>query len=85
MIQFFRPPLWAKIINFDSYKRNSSKISRISALQPNFSWLSQVPTEVNNRVQSLPLNYHFALFRSGDFTLVYYQMGELEYIRLNLA
>ena len=36
--------------------------------------------KVNNRVQSLLLNYHFALF-SGDFTLVYYQMGELEYIR----
>ena len=46
-----------------------------------FCWLSQVPTEVNNRVQSLLLNYHFALFRSADFTLVYYQMGELEYIR----
>ena len=27
------------------------------------------PTEVNNRVQSLLLNYHFALLRSGDFTL----------------
>ena len=36
-----------------------------------------LPTEVNN--QSLLLNYHFALLRSGDFTLVY-QMGELEYI-----
>ena len=38
--------------------------------------------EVNNRVQSLLLNYHFALLRSGDFTLVYYQMEELEYIRI---
>ena len=44
------------------------------------SWLSQVPTEVNNRVQSLLLNCHFALLCSGDFTLVYYQMRELEYI-----
>ena len=44
-------------------------------------WLPQVPTEVNNRVQSLLLNYHLALLCSGDFTLVYYQMGELEYIR----
>ena len=37
--------------------------------------------EVNNPVQSLILNYLAALFRSGDFTLVYYQMEELEYIR----
>ena len=44
---------------------------------------SQLPTEVNNRVQSLLLNYHFVFLRSGDFTLVYYQMGELEYIRKN--
>ena len=40
------------------------------------------PTEVINCVQSLLLNYLTALLRSGDFTLVYYQMGELEYIRL---
>ena len=25
MIQFFRPPLWAKLTNFDSYERNGSK------------------------------------------------------------
>ena len=33
-----------------------------------YGWLSQVLTEVNNHVQSLLLNYHFALLRSGDFT-----------------
>ena len=49
------------------------------------NWLSQVPTEVNNRIQSFLLNYHFALLRSGDFTLVYYQMGEIEYIRTTTA
>ena len=48
-------------------------------------WLPQVPTEVNNRVQILLLNYHFALLSSGDFTLVYYQMGELEYIHLTVV
>ena len=39
-----------------------------------------------NRVQSLLLNYLTALLRShgsGDFTLVYYQMGELEYISVS--
>ena len=35
--------------------------------------------EVNNRVKSLVLNYLPALFCSGDFTLVYYQMEKLEY------
>ena len=40
---------------------------------------------MNNRVQSLLLNYHFALLHSGDFTLGYYQMGELEYIRHSLG
>ena len=39
--------------------------------------------EVNNRVQSLLLNYLSASLRSGDFTIAYYQMGELEYIRVN--
>ena len=39
-------------------------------------------TEVNNHIQSLLLNYLAALFGSGGFTLVYYQMGELEYIRI---
>ena len=38
--------------------------------------------KVNNRVQNLLLNYHTALLHSGDFTLVYYQTGELGYIRL---
>ena len=49
-IQFFRPPLWAKIIHFDSYKRNLSKISRISALQPKFSqnFSSLVPKMFKN-------------------------------------
>ena len=41
----------------------------------------QVPTEVVNCVQSLQLNYLTALLRSGDFTLVYYPMGKVEYIR----
>ena len=36
--------------------------------------------EVINHVQSLLLNYLSAFFRGGDFTLVYYQMGELVYI-----
>ena len=49
-----------------------------------YSWLLQVTTEVINRVQSLLLNYLTALLRSGDFTSVYYQMGELEYIRLTI-
>ena len=40
----------------------------------------QVLTEVNNRVQRLLLNYITALFRTGDFPIVYYQTGELEYI-----
>ena len=39
-------------------------------------------TEVNNRVQSLLLNYLTDLLHSGDFTLVYYQIGEREYIRV---
>ena len=30
--------------------------------------------EVNNRAQSLKLNYLSALLSGGDFTLVYYQM-----------
>ena len=41
----------------------------------------QVPTEVDNRVQKLLLNYLMDLFHSGDFILVYYQIGKLEYIR----
>ena len=38
-----------------------------------------------NRVQSLLLNYLTALLHSGDFTLVYYQigLGELEYILIS--
>ena len=46
--------------------------------------LLQVPTEVNNCVQSLLLNYLIALLRTGDYTLVHYQMGELEYIRFTI-
>ena len=60
------------------------KIIQTEILHTYWSWLLQVPTEVNNRVQSLLLNYYLsALFRSGDFTLVYYKKrGELEYIRI---
>ena len=36
---------------------------------------------MNNSVQSLLLNYLAALFHSGEFILVFYQMGEHEYIR----
>ena len=39
--------------------------------------------EVNNHVQSLLLNHLMALLCSGDFTVVYHQMGELEYIHIN--
>ena len=42
-----------------------------------------IASSSHGSVQSLLLNYHFALLRSGDFILVYYQMGELEYIRYN--
>ena len=45
--------------------------------------IAQVLTEVNNRVQSLLLYYLAALFRShgsGDLTVAYYQLRELEYI-----
>ena len=47
--------------------------------------LLQVLTEENSRVQRLLLNYLSALLRSLDFTIVYYQMRELEleYIRTN--
>ena len=38
---------------------------------------------MNNRVQSLLYYYLTALLCSGDFTLVFYQMGELEYISFN--
>ena len=39
--------------------------------------------KVNDRVQSLLLNYLSTLLHSGDFILVYYQVGELEYIHHN--
>ena len=38
------------------------------------------PQKWINHVQNLLLNYLTALLHSGDFTLVYYQMEELEYI-----
>ena len=50
------------ILNFVQYNNIGCKLC----------WLSQVPSEVNNRVQSLLLNYYFALLRGGDFSLVCY-------------
>ena len=44
--------------------------------------IASSPTEVNDSVQNPLLNYLTALLGSGDFTLVYYQMGELEYNRV---
>ena len=56
-----------------------------SVASGSYGLLLQVPTEVINPVQSLLLNYLTVLLRSEDFTIVYYQMGELEYIHVSMA
>ena len=46
-------------------------------LRSRWRWLITVPTEVNNRVQSLLLNHLPALPRSGDFTIAKLLNGRL--------